>query len=123
MILEQEIKDRLRSSLKEAASDARLLGILPMQGPTYERLRENMLLAETCCRQLGQYREDARWFLMSGKMEHAKELTRRWIVGHQARNLFPLLAEKLDEMARVVGLLETRKTERVGIIMPGDTVH
>ena len=123
MIHEAEIKDRLRQSLKEAASDARLLGILPMQGPTYERMRENFLLAETCCRQLGQNREDARWFIMSGKMERAKEMTRRWIVTHQERNLFPMLAEKLDEMARVVGLLETRKTGRVGIIMPGDAVH
>lgn len=123
MISEVEIKDRLRQSLKEAASDARLLGILPMQGPTYEKMRENFALAETCCRQLGHYREDARWFQQALVMERAKEMTRRWITTHQKRNLFPMLAEKLEEMARVVGLLETRKTGRVGIIMPGDTVH
>ena len=125
MILEQEIKDRLKTALREAADDAVLLGLLPMQGPTYDRMRGKLAVAETCCRQMGMWREDARWFGMGIKMEQCHQMTRRWIVGHQPRKMFSLLAEKLREMERSVTMLETRATGRRGIILPehAGTLH
>ena len=120
---ETEIKDQLYTSLLGAADDAKLLGILPAQGPTYARLRERLKVAETCCRQMGAYREDARWFGMGLKLEEAHQRTLRWVTGHSPRSIFWLLSEKLGEMARTVKQLETRKTRRVGMILPGYTVH
>ena len=123
MLSEVEIRDQLYTSLLGAADDARLLGILPAQGPTYTRLRDRLKVAETCCRQMGMYREDSRWFNMGLIVEEAHQRTLRWVTTHVQRNMFGLLSAKLTEMANHVRQLETRRTGRTGMILPGHTVH
>lgn len=122
-LTEQEIADKLRDSLKGAAADAKLLASLPAQGPTYMRLRDRLGEAETACRMMAYWREDTRWLAMGLKMEEAHQRCRGWIVSHRARPIFLMFAEKLQDMTQMVSVMETRKTGRAGLIMPGDTVH
>ena len=120
---EQEIKDCWRTNMLSAASEARLLVILPAQGATFVRMREHLSLAEGACRQMAHWREDARWLYLAPKMEQLHQMTRLMIVSHYASPLFTILAHLLEKLVSAADLLENKKTGRVGMILPEPLRH
>ena len=117
-LTEAEIKDMWRSSMLAAASDCSLLQTLPAQGATFVRLRENLKLAEGACRQMGHWREDSRWIYLAPQLENLHQMARMMIVSHYARQLFTKLEITLRKIVAGAHDLETKKTGKVGMILP-----
>ena len=117
-LTEREIIDCLRTNLRGAADDCEALVRLPAQGPTFMRLRDRLKLVEGACRQMTYWREDTRWLPVGMMMEAVHQKSRQWIVGHQPRKLFGMLAERLRMLHAAAEMLETRATGRSGAILP-----
>lgn len=116
-LTEQEILNRLKESLKEAAVDADRLGN-GERGDIYPRFRENLRLVDGCCRQMSGWREDLRWSAFGVYMHELQPRVGRWIVEKQPGWKFKSVAEILRfALAQALGL-ETKKTGRVGMILP-----
>jgi hypothetical protein len=80
-LTENEVIDRLKTSLGEAGAAAVALSIETRMGPNYVRLRENLLLVEGCCRQLSAMREDTRWLPLGRMAAEAQQRARNWLAG------------------------------------------
>jgi hypothetical protein len=124
-VTEAEILSKLVESFRLAADYAEALAILPARGPTYTKLREELKLAEGCCRQVAYYREDSRWFQVGLLMEQAHKRAGTWLRVHPrtensnlAHPLFLKLAENLRAAQKRAHELQTRATGRVGMILP-----
>jgi hypothetical protein len=126
-VTETEILSLLKAVFKRAAEHCDKLAVLPARGPTYRKLRENLQIAENCCRQVAWYREDTRWLQVGLYMEQAHKRAGNWLrdksmprtaTSNLAHPLFLKLAENLRAGAASVERLETRPTGKVGMILP-----
>ncbi len=129
-LTENEVLDRLKSSLKEAGQAAVTLSLLTRIGPAYTKLREHLLLVEGCCRQIAAMRDDARWYPLGMLMAEAHKRSGNWLRGFkfqgkriyingQSRNQnFTLLAQNLAFMLVGVEKLQHDKTGVRGPILP-----
>lgn len=117
-LIEIEVKDCWRTNMLGAADDAKLLAILPAQGPTYARLRERLRLAEGACRQMAAFRGDARWLPMAFMLNDICQRARAWIVAHFAREVFLTLERELRKCVAIADTVENKKTGISGLILP-----
>ncbi len=117
-LTESEILDCLKTNLHAAIFHCAALAKLPMRGPTYSALRQELKLAEGCCRQIAAWREDARWLRYGLLMEEAHQRSGNWLRSHAPRPLFVKLSEALAHLLKRCGELETKATGRVGMILP-----
>lgn len=118
MATETEIKDMWRTSMLSAASDCALLAILPAQGATYSRLRERLRLAEGACRQMCQWREDARWLYLAPRLDTLRQMAMQMINSRQPRALYHQLGQTLKQIVAFCDGLENRATGKMGMIIP-----
>jgi hypothetical protein len=115
-------------NLQLAAAHAVDLAVLPAQGPTYWKFREEMLLVEGCCRQASAWREDTRWLQVGLIVADALSRTGNWLRGYRVegqmgkvftpRELYLKLAENLHGIAKVIEGLRHGATGRMGMILP-----
>lgn len=126
-VAEHEILSLLKAVFRRAAEHCDKLAILPARGPTYRKLRDDLQIAENCCRQVGWYRQDARWFQIGLMMEEAHKRAGGWLRdkgmprtenSNLAHPLFLKLAENLRAGAKSAERVETMATGRVGMILP-----
>ena len=126
-VTEREILSLLKQVFKRAAEHCDNLAVMPARGPTYRKLREDLQIAENCCRQVAYYRDDARWLQIGLYMEEAHKRAGGWLRdksmprtanANLAHPLFVKLAENLRAGARSAERLETLATGRVGAILP-----
>jgi hypothetical protein len=115
---EPEIFSLMRDRLRSCISDCRLLAMLPLQGPTFIRLRANLKEIEELCRQAGYYRDDARWFRIGLVWEQVHQQSRFWIRHHHPRKNFLWLSERCEALDKAVDDLQARATGRLGMILP-----
>lgn len=130
VLTEAEIFDRMRTSSRLAAECADALAVLPLKGPTYDRLRRELKLIEGCCKQAAVWREDSRWLPLGVMMEQCHQRAGDWLRGEKVGNFrvkhslgylhdcFAKLAENLRGLDRMLETLRTQKTQRVGMILP-----
>lgn len=118
VLLEHEIKAMWRTSMLGAADDAKILAVVPAQGPAFVRMRERLALAEGACRQMAHWREDARWLYLAPQMERLHQMARVMIVSHFARPLFLKLEELLRKLVADADALENKSTGKAGMILP-----
>jgi len=126
-VTEREILSLLKEAFRRAAEHCDKLAVLPARGPTYLQLRADLQTCENCCRQVGWYRQDARWFRIGLMMEEAHRRAGGWLRDRSmprtensnlAHPLFLRLAENLRFGVARVEELETTATGRVGMILP-----
>jgi hypothetical protein len=125
MVPETEIVDCLVMNFRLAAEHCDDLAVLPARGPTYDLLRKELSLIEGCCRQIGHYREDARWMRIGLLVEEAHKRAGHWLrtiprtsESNEAHPLFRRLAENLRAGMKAAEELRTKRTGRVGMILP-----
>jgi hypothetical protein len=124
-VTEAEILACLIENFRLAAGHCVDLAWAPARGPIYRMLREELKLAEGCCRQLSAYREDTRWLSVGLMMAEAHKRSLNWLLKHprtvesnMAHPLFLKLGENLlAAMARAIELRD-RATGRAGPILP-----
>lgn len=116
-LTEREILDQLKSSLKECADYAYQLSI-GKRGPIYPKFVEAMKLAEGACRQAGHWREDARWFPFGLQIHEAQQRCGRWLREKAPAAKFAKLAEILRAALKQANDLETKRTGKVGAVLP-----
>jgi hypothetical protein len=116
-LTERQILDCLHSNLKEGASIARELAA-GKRGDRYPRFRENLNLVYGCCRQIAGWREDTRWGPLGLMVHEARERCRRWLAWKYGPPAFRKLADNLDAMIVLAKNLETKRTGKVGMILP-----
>jgi hypothetical protein len=130
-LTEAEIFDCLSDNLKSAADSCEYLARSPKKGTRYIQLRKELKLIEGACRQAGHWRVDARWLQIGLYMEEAHRRAGDWlrgvkmpdgsrrpIVPGQLHPLFVKLAENLRAAHRVAEEYKTKRTNRVGAILP-----
>lgn len=115
---EPELFSIMRDLLRSAIAHCRALAMLPLQGPTFIRLRAELKEIEELCRQVGYYRDDARWFRIGLVWEQIHQQCRAWIHYHHPRKKFLWLAERCEALDKAVDDLQTKATGRVGMILP-----
>lgn len=130
-LTETEIFDQMATSLRLAAELCDSLAVIPLKGPTYNQLRQQLRLIEGCCKQATCWREDTRWL---GYGRFAAECHRRageWLRGIKMPDgtrvkiaqgtlhpCFLKLGEVLRDLIRVVDDTKNKATGRVGMILP-----
>jgi hypothetical protein len=115
---EPEIFSLMRDKLRSATAHCKALALLPLQGPTYRLLREELKDIEELCRQAGYYRDDSRWFRIGLVWEQIHQKSREWIVAHNPRKDFLWLAERCEALDRAVDDLQHKATGKLGMILP-----
>lgn len=125
MVTEREILSRLRDVLNEAAQCCLELATAPARGSAYRRLRDNLGLAEGCCRSIAWCRFDARWLQYGLLMAEAHKRAGGWLREYPvtdktnvAQPLFLKLRENLQAALTRVAELETGATGRIGMLLP-----
>lgn len=117
-LTEREIKSCWRENMLGAADDCNLLMALPAQGVTYARLRDRLGLAEGACRQMCQWREDARWLYLAPRLEILRDMAMHMINQRQPRVLYKQLGQTLRQIVAFCDDLENKATGRMGMIVP-----
>ena len=142
-LTETEIMDCLQENFRLAAEDCDLLAILPMRGPTYQRLVEELGLIEGAARQAAYWRDDAGgagaplgfagthgfeamqsdmgdagWLEVAHMMGECHKRAGHWLRGHHPRSLFKKLAGVLRECHRQAEKRKTAATGKRGHIRP-----
>lgn len=126
-VTEREILTLLKAVFRRAAEHCDKLAVVPARGPEYRKLREDLQIAENCCRQVGWYRQDTRWFQIGLAMEEAHKRAGGWLRdrsmprtwnSNRSHPLFLKLAENLRFGATQCERLETVATGKVGMILP-----
>lgn len=127
LLTEHEILDCLVENFRLAAGHCDALAVLPARGPIYRLLRKELELVEGCCRQVAQYRGDARWLRIGLMMEEAHRRAGTWLRDksmprtatlNAAHPLFLRLAENLRAGQKRAEELRDKATGRVGLILP-----
>lgn len=118
--LESEIKAMWRHAMLAAADDAHQLtaGSILVRGPTYERLREHLKLAEGACRQMCHWREDARWLYLAPMLERTHQMCGEMLRSRYFGELFLKLEETLRKLVYDADRLENAATGKLGMITP-----
>jgi hypothetical protein len=117
-LTEGEIFSCMVENFKKAASCCDRLVKLPVMGQAYGELRKSLKLIEGCCRQVGHWREDSRWFPLGIAMEMAHEKAGGWLRGRRPRKLFGMLGDNLRLGANLAEHLRHDKTGIKGAILP-----
>lgn len=125
-ISEIEIFSCLVENFRLSAEHCDLLAISLKRGPIYRLLMEELKTCETCCRQVGWNRGDARWLQIGLKMEEAHQRAGTWLrkyVGPGrdrkiAHDLFKNLAENLRVGQAEAEKMRMAATYRIGPILP-----
>lgn len=123
---ESEIKDCMRTNLRGVIDDCGLLAVLPMRGPTFERMRDRLQTIENCCKQMAAWRDDTRWLPIGMMMETCHQKSREWVAGIKAAGiivkgdpkLFMMLQVNMKALLAMVDNLADNATGRVGMILP-----
>lgn len=130
-LTEPEIFSCLAENFKLAAEHAEDLGKLPKKGPTYQKFRTELKLLEGACRQAAFWRQDSRWLKIGLYMEECHKRAGDWLRGYKTKEgvrithkegtlhpLFMKLADNLRKGQAAAEQLRTKKTGRVGMILP-----
>lgn len=129
-LTEQSIFSQLSQSFRLAAECCDDLARLPAKGPTYRRLITELKLVEGCCRQASAWREDTRWLNIGLMVAEAHKRAGGWLRGYkvdgirikiaegQMHPLFIKLAENLRAGFALAEQFRTKRTGRVGMILP-----
>lgn len=117
-LTENEVWDRLRTSLRAAVSDCETLATLPAKGPTYRRMIEHLELIEGAARQIGFFREDMRWMAFAFEMYRFRDRIGEAIRAHRPRAIFTRMAQVIRGALAEADKLKDAKTERRGPILP-----
>lgn len=130
-LTENEVIDRLRTSLKEAIQASADLAVKSRKGPEYKKLREHLGLVEGSCRQLAVFRQDARWYPIAMLMGECHKKAGGWLRGWtdkdgnkrhwrigEKNKLFLMLEANLKAILYMVDVLQTKRTGKVGMILP-----
>ncbi len=131
-LTESEIFDCLSTNFRLAAEDCEKLAVSPRKGPTYVDLRDKLELLEGACRQASVWRQDTRWLAIGMAMAEAHKRAGEWLRGIKIKGvpgrvkvapghmhpLFLKLAENLRLGHRKAEELRTKRTGRVGMILP-----
>lgn len=132
-LTENEVLDRMKTSLREAIDACRQLAVKSVKGQPYETLREHLLMIEGCCRQLAAFRGDTRWLPIGKLMAECHQKAGGWLRGYKDREsgirimtaagernkLFLMLAVNLADIHDSASTLYTAKTGTTGAILPG----
>lgn len=131
-LTEAEIFDCLSTNFRLAAEDCEKLARSPRKGATYSALRDKLELLEGACRQASVWRQDARWLQIGIGMAEAHKRAGDWLRGIKIAGvpgrikvadghmhpLFLKLAENLRLGHKKAEALRTKRTNRVGMILP-----
>lgn len=128
---EIDIFDCMRTNLASAVDSCEQLAVSPLKGPIYEKLRASLKLIEGCCRQASAWREDTRWLNAGLMMGEAHKRAGDWLRGFKndegerikladrhSYQCFMKLAENLRNYAALTEQIRTKRTHRVGMILP-----
>lgn len=127
---EQEVIDRMITSLREAMDASRELAIKSVRGPNYKRLREHLGLIEGCCKQLAAFRGDSRYLNLSLVMEQCHKRAGDWLRGYredgvriiyapgEMNKMFVMLYVNLEGILRGVSEMLHAKTGTAEPIVP-----
>ncbi len=132
MTNEQEVMDRLRTSLMDAMEACKELAVYSRKGQPYDTLRKNLELAEGCCRQRGAFRGDSRWLPIGRVLGEAHKRSGDWLRGWKdpitgarvmtapgrVNKLFLMLAANLISIYEGADRLATSRTNTLGPILP-----
>jgi hypothetical protein len=134
MVLDEVgVIDCLRANLRLAAESCDILATSPRKGPTYRALRDQLKLVEGASRQVAYLRlGDARWLAFGMSAEECHKRAGDWLRGIQVPGtkqripiaqgqlhpLFAQLAEILRAALVRADELLTKRTNRVGPILP-----
>jgi hypothetical protein len=131
-LTEVEILDCLKTNLRLAAQSCDRLAVSPKKGPSYSGLRDQLRLVEGACRQLAFWRNgDARWLRIGMFMAEVHRRAGEWLRGIKQPDgtrmkvadghmhpLFVKLAENLRAAYVKADELATKRTNRIGPILP-----
>lgn len=98
-LTEQEVIDRMITSLREAMDASKALAIKSVRGPDYKKLREHLSLIEGCCRQLAAFREDTNYLNLGLRMEECHKAAGGWLRGYRKKGVKIMIAPgQMNEM-------------------------
>lgn len=131
-LTESDIFSCLSENFRLAAEDCEHLARSPRRGPTYAALRDKLELLEGACRQASVWRQDTRWLQIGLAMAEAHKRAGEWLRGIKIAGvpgrvkvaeghmhpLFLKLAENLRLAHKRAEETRTKKTGRVGMILP-----
>lgn len=116
---EQEIFACLFENARKAAEHCEQLASVPLRGPVYAALREELSLVEGACRQAAAWRDDTRWLRLGLMMAEAHKRSGAWLRTYtskdgraEAHPLFLKLAENLRHLRDRAERLKSRPTGR-----------
>ena len=130
-LTEPEIFDCMTGNLRSAIQACEDLARFPRKGLNYDKLRKCLRLIEGTCKQAAAWREDSRWLplgMMMGQC-HQKagdglrgikmpDGTRIKINDGELHPAFVKLAENLRALLKTAESYRTKRTNRVGMILP-----
>lgn len=117
VLTEREILDCLKENLRLGAESADKLA-RGERGIVYLEFRSQLTLIDGCCRQMSGWREDTRWSPFGVKIRELQQRVGRWLVEKQPEWKFKGAAEILRYALSQALDLETKKTGKVGMILP-----
>lgn len=98
-LTEQEVIDRMITSLREAMDASKALAIESRKGANYNKLREHLGLIEGCCKQLAAFREDSRYLNLGLVMEECHKRAGSWLRGYRENGVRIMIAPgELNQM-------------------------
>ena len=128
---ETEVIDRMKTSIKEAIQASKDLSVRSRLGGPYDRLRDNLVRIEGCCRQMALlYRDDATWLPFGMYMAECHKHAGGWLRGYfrhgvhvrladgQINEMFLTLAMQLEAILKAVDIKTTARTGIIGSILP-----
>ncbi len=116
-LTEPEIFSCLVENWRLAAEDCDRLA-RGERGPVYRHLREELKLIEGALRQAAWWREDTRWLYIVSIPANAHKSAGKWLRERHAAWKFAKLAEILRYGLKATEDLKTKRTERLGLILP-----
>lgn len=122
---EHEIFSCLSENFRLAAENCEKLAWAPKRGLIYKRMMDELKLCEGACRQVAQYRGDARWLQIGLQMHEAHTRAGSWLRMYIAKDsrkvahpLFQKLAECLRWGQASADKMRHAATGRLGLILP-----
>lgn len=123
---EAELLGKLKENLRHAAEHCDVLSHHPLRGFVYDRFRHDLLSIEKICNRMAYYRNgDARWLPIGMMMAEAHRRAGNWLRRSPTEDtrkavhpMFLKLGENLKALYAQIIALETRKTGRMGPILP-----
>lgn len=115
---QQEIWDKLRTTLRSAVAHCGMLATFPAQGPTYRAMIAELGEIEGAARQLGFSRDDARWNAFGWEMARFRQRIGDAIRAHHARSVFLHMQKMMQGALEQAEKMKDAKTGRIGPILP-----